>query len=110
MSREERRNYERMMRNVERGPALPSAARARAERNAARRVQRQRTSPSAAGSFSGRFLIVSVVASLAVGYAAFSFAWPNMPFAAYVGMAAGLLALGLMIGFRLIQRRVAGGG
>ena len=30
MSREERRNYERMMRNMERGPQLPPAAKARA--------------------------------------------------------------------------------
>ena len=109
MSREERRNYERMMRNVERGPALPPAARSRAERNAARRAQRQRPPPTARGSFSGRYLATSAIASLAVGYGAFSIAWPNMPFAALVGVAAGLVALGLMIGFRLVQRRVAGG-
>jgi hypothetical protein len=108
MSREERRNYERMMRNVERGPALPPSARARADRNAARRAQRQGPQPPSPGGFTRRFVIMAVLAALAVGYAAFSVTWPTMPLAAYVGVAAGIVALGLMVGFRLLQRRVAG--
>ena len=109
MSREERRNYERMMRNVERGPALPPAARARAERNAARRAQRQGPAqPASAAGFTRRFLVIAILAALAVGYTAFSVTWPNMPLAAYVGVAVGALALAAAFGFRLLQRRVAG--
>jgi hypothetical protein len=105
MSREERRNYERMMRNMERGPSLPPAAKARAERNAARRAARQAARPS--GVFTRRFMLVATLIALAVGYAAFSVQWPNMPFAAYVGVAAGLVALAVQVGLRMLQRRVA---
>ena len=106
MSREERRNYERMMRNVERGPALPPAARARAERNAARRAARRPTRPTRAGSFTPRVVIIAVVAAFALGYGAFSIAWPNMPLAAYLGVGVGALALAVVAGFRLVQRRL----
>ena len=95
------------MRNMERGPALPPAAKARAERNAARRATRQ--APQLAGAFTRRFVLVSVLIAAAIGYAAFSIQWPNMPFAAYVGAAAALVALVLQVGFRLLQRRVARG-
>lgn len=105
MSREERRNYERMMRNAERGPSLPPAAKARAERNAARRAARQQPKP--AGAFTRRFVLVATLITLAVGYAAFSVQWPNMPFAAYVGVAAGLVALAVQVGLRLLLGRVA---
>lgn len=105
MSREERRNYERMMRNMERGPSLPPAAKARAERNAARRAARQ--APKPAGLYTRRFVLVATLIAFAVGYAAFSVQWPNMPFAAYVGVAAGLGALAVQFGLRLLQRRVA---
>jgi Flp pilus assembly protein TadB len=108
MSREERRNYERMMRNVERGPSLPPAARARAERNAARRAQRQGPQIVAPGGFTRRFVILAVLVALVLGYIAFSVTWPNMPFAAYVGVAVGILTLVIALGFRLLQRRVAG--
>jgi hypothetical protein len=106
MSREERRNYERMMRNMERGPTLPPAAKARAERNAARRAARK-SEPAAPGRFTTRFVVVSVLAAAAIGYLAFSTQWPNMPFAAYVGVAAAALAIAVQIGLRLLQRRVA---
>ena len=108
MSREERRNYERMMRNVERGPSLPPAARARAERNAARRAARQAPQVASPGSITRRFVVIAVLAALAVGYTAFSITWPNMPFAAYVGVGVGALTLVAAFGFRLLQRRVAG--
>ena len=108
MSREERRNYERMMRNVERGPALPPGAKARAERNAARRAQRQGAQPASPAGLTRRFAAFAVLAALAAGYVGFSLTWPNMPFAAYVGVAVGILALALAFGLRLLQRRVAG--
>ena len=110
MSREERRNYERMMRNVERGPALPPAAKARADRNAARRAQRQAPGPASPAGVTRRFVIMAILVALAVGYAAFSITWPNMPFAAYVGVAVGILTLALAFGIRLLQRRIVGAG
>ena len=105
MSREERRNYQRMMKNMERGPALPPAARARAERNAQRRARREQ--PEAAGALSRRFWIRSVLIATALGFIAFSLQWGNgMPFALYVGLAVGAVTLLLLLGFRLLQRRV----
>lgn len=106
MSREERRNYERMMRNVDRGPSLPPAARARAERNAARRAARRRPSSSEAGAFTTRFWILAALAALGIGYVGFSLQWPNMPFAAYFGAIVALIAFVLVVGIRLAQRRM----
>ncbi len=103
MSREERRNYERMMKNMERGPALPPAARARAERKAARRAQR--AAASSPGALSARVWIRSVLIAVAIGFLAFSVQWPNMPEAAYVGLAAATGALALLIGLQLLGRR-----
>jgi hypothetical protein len=104
MSREERRQYERMMRNMERGPALPPAARARAERNAARRARRQGAADRP-GAFSRRFWIRSLIFAFFVGLIAFSLQWPQMPWALYVGLMAGGVVMLLLIGFRLLQRR-----
>jgi hypothetical protein len=106
MSREERRNYERMMRNVDKGPSLPPAAKARAERNAARRAARRPQGAPTAGAFTRRSWIVTVLVALVAGYLAFSFAWPNMPFAAYLGVAVAVIAFVLAIGVRLAQRRM----
>lgn len=103
MSREERRNYERMMRNMERGPALPPAARARAERNAQRRAARASGPPTFA--FTRRFIIVSMVIALAAGFVAFSLLWPNMPFALYVGLIVTAVALAVQVSIRLLRRR-----
>lgn len=105
MSREERRNYERMMRNMERGPALPAAARARAERNAQRRAARV-TQPPTFG-FAPRFLIVSTLIAVAAGFLAFSLQWPKMPIALYVGLAVTAVALAIQVGMRLLRRRRA---
>jgi hypothetical protein len=107
MSREERRNYERMMRNMERGPTLPPAAKARAERNAARRAARQPSQPRAPGTFTRRFVVMATLIAVAVGYVAFSILWPNMPQAAYAGVAAALIAAAVQVGLRVLQRRVA---
>jgi hypothetical protein len=105
MSREERRNYERMMRNMERGPQLPPAARARAERNAQRRAARASTPPTFA--FTRRFLIVSVLIAVAAGFVAFSLQWPNMPFALYVGLVVAGAALAVQVGLRLLRQRAS---
>ena len=105
MSREERRNYERMMRNMERGPQLPPAARARADRNAQRRAARASVAPNFA--FTPRFVIVSTLIALAAGFLAFSLQWPNMPFALYLGVAVAVLALVVQVGLRLLRRRMA---
>jgi len=105
MSREERRNYERMMRNVEKGPALPPAAKARAERNAQRRAARV-TEPPTFG-FTRRFIIVSMLIAVAAGFAAFSIQWPNMPFALYLGLAVTTLALAIQAGIRILRGRAA---
>ncbi|HSJ00480.1 MAG TPA: hypothetical protein VLA59_08850 [Patescibacteria group bacterium] len=104
MSREERRNYQRMMKNMERGPALPPAARARAERNAQRRARRAQ--PEAAGALSRRFWIRTLLIATVLGFIAFSLQWSNgMPFALYAGLAVAFVVLLLIVGFRLLQRR-----
>jgi len=106
MSREERRNYERMMRNMERGPSLPPAAKARAERNAARRAGRQ-PKVSSPGSFTLRFWVVSILVALAAGYLAFSLQFHSMPFALYLGIAVAAAVLALQVGVRVLRGRVA---
>ena len=105
MSREERRNYERMMRNMERGAQLPPAAKARAERNAQRRAARASVPPTFA--FTPRFIVVSTLIAVAAGFVAFSFQWPNMPFALYLGLAVTAVALAVQVGMRLLRRRIA---
>ncbi len=105
MSREERRNYDRMMRNMEKGPALPPAAKARAERNAQRRAAQATAPPSFA--FTPRFIIVTMLIAAAVGFVAFSLLWPSMPIALYIGLIVTAIALGLQGGLRLLRRRAA---
>jgi hypothetical protein len=104
MSREERRNYQRMMKNVDRGPALPAAARSRAQRNAARRASRAQQPP---GALTRAFWIRSVLISLAVGFGGFSLQWPNMPFAAYLGILLAVVAFAVLLGIRALQRRAS---
>ncbi|MGH2445238.1 MAG: hypothetical protein ACRDGD_04285 [Candidatus Limnocylindria bacterium] len=105
MSREERRQYQRQMKSMERGPALPPAARARAERNAARRAERASTPPTY--DLTPRFWIVTVLIALAVGFVAFSLQWPNMPFALYIGLALTGAAIAVQVAIRLARRRQA---
>lgn len=107
MSREERRAYQRMMKNQERGPALPPAAKARAERTAARRAARRGRAVGGDATFTTRFWLRAGAIALAVGFLTFSLQWPNMPFALYVGLGVAVVALALLVGFRLLQRRVA---
>ena len=105
MSREERRNYERMMKNMERGPALPPAARQRAERKVARRSQRN--ADARPGAFSTRFWIRTVLIAVAIGFLAFSLQWPNMPLAAYVGLGVGAVVFAVLLAIQLLGRRRA---
>jgi len=107
MSREERRNHEHMMRNMEKGPSLPPAAKARAERNAQRRAARA-TEPPTFG-FTPRFIIVSLLIAVAAGYVAFSLTFSNMPFALYVGLIVVGIVLVIQVGIRLLRRRTAAG-
>lgn len=114
MSREERRNYQRMMRDVDRAPSLPPAAKARAERNAARRA----TQGAAAGAgseagaaaprFTLRWWITSILLAALLGYLGFSFQWDSgMPFAAWFGLGTGVIALGVLALVRVAQRTAA---
>lgn len=107
MSREERRAYERQMKSMERGPALPPAARARAERNAVKRARRKQQEAAAGpGAFTRRWLIRTLIFSFLAGFLAFSLQWPEMPRAMYIGLLVGVVVLGLLVGLRLLQRRV----
>jgi hypothetical protein len=107
MSREERRAYQRQMKGMERGPAVPPAARARAERKAARRARRG-GGTARPGEFTSRFWIRSVLIAAAIGFVAFSLQWSNgMPMALYIGLAAAALVLLILVGFRFLQRRAA---
>jgi len=103
MSREERRNYERMMKNMERGPALPPAAKARAERNAQRRAARASAPPTF--GFTRRFIVVTMLVAAAAGFIAFSLLWPNMPFALYIGLIVTVIVLAIQVGIRLLRSR-----
>ena len=105
MSREERRAYQRQMKNMERGPAVPPAARARAERNAMRRARRGGEA-GRPGEFTRRFWVRTLLIAVAAGFIAFSTQWGNgMPGALYAGLAVGGVLLLLLVGFRFLQRR-----
>ena len=109
MSREERRAYQRQMKGIERGPAIPPSARARAERSAARRAARRPANAAQSGPapFDTRFWIRSGLIAVAIGFVAFSVQWgEGMPRALYVGLIVGGIALAILVGFRFIQRRL----
>jgi hypothetical protein len=108
MSREERRQYERMMKNMERGgAALPPAARAKVERNAARRAARRAQSEER-GLFATRFWVRTVLIAIALGFLGLSLQWDEgLPRAAYAGLIVGAIALVVLVGLRLLQRRAA---
>ena len=109
MSREERRNYQRMMKDVERGPALPPAAKARAERNAARRAAVREAVGSGTHEFTLGWLIRTFLLAVLIGYLAFSVQWGSgMPFAAYFGIAGGVVGLVVLVVLRIAQRTAAG--
>jgi hypothetical protein len=109
MSREERRAYQRQMKGIERGPQLPPSAKARADRNAARRAARRPPAAVDAGPapFSARFWTRSALIAVAIGFLAFSLQWgEGMPRALYVGLIAGGIVLAILVGFRFLQRRL----
>lgn len=102
MSREERRNYQRQMRNMDRGPALPPAAKARVERKARRAA---RGTPASPGGFTTRFWIITALIALAAGYMAFSIQFHDLPFAIYLGLIVTVIVAAVLVGVRLLQRR-----
>ena len=109
MSREERRAYQRQMKGMERGPQLPPSARARSERNAARRAARRPPNAATVGPapFSTRFWLRSVLIAIAIGFLGFSLQWgEGMPRALIVGLIVAGIVLALLAGFRFLQRRV----
>ena len=105
MSREERRQYQRMMRNMDRAPGLPPAAQARVERQRAKRAQQ---APTRGTDLSPAFWVRAVAIATVIGLFGLSVQWSEgMPRALYVGVAAAVLALGVVVGFRLLLRRAA---
>ena len=95
------------MRNMERGQTLPPAARARVERNAARRAARKLETQER-GLFAVRFWLRAVLVALAVGFLVLSLQWgEGLPRALYVGLIAGAFALAAQVALRFLQRRAA---
>ncbi len=93
------------MKSMERGAALPPAARARAERNAARRAARQ-ANAEPKGSFGTRFWVRTILVAVAAGFFGLSVQWgEGMPRALYVGLVVGTVVFALLLGFRFLQRR-----
>jgi hypothetical protein len=85
-------------------PPVPPGARARMERKRARRAPE----PVQGMGLSLRFWLRSVAIALGLGLVGFSLAWPSgMPFALYVGLGVMVIALGALLGFRALQRRIA---
>lgn len=95
------------MRSMERGPSLPPAAKARAERNAARRAARAK--PSGPARWTRRFFVVSLLVAVSMGFIGFSLQWPEMPYALYVGLAVTAVVFVLALSLRLLQRRAGAG-
>jgi hypothetical protein len=107
MSREERRAYQRMMKN--RDPyALPAprGAKRGLEQRAERR-SRARQALVQEPFITRRFALLAFGSAALVGVIAFSLQWPNMPFAAYLGAGVALVWVLLAAGFRWLQRRAA---
>lgn len=115
MSREERRAYQRQMKGMERGPQLPPGAQERAERSAtrkaARRARRAGPSQTPPGAFNVAFWVRSVLIATVIGVLGFSIQWSEgMPRALYAGLIVGGIALLLLVGFRLLMRRMPAAG
>lgn len=109
MSREERRQYQRMTKGADRTPGLPPAARARAERARVKREAARGTRGTRSQGLSARYWLTSLVVASVAGLIGFSLQWPAMPLAAYVGIAVGVVTAAVLLGFRLLQRRAAPG-
>ena len=73
-----------------------------------RRRARRAPEPVQGMGLSLRFWVRSLAIALGLGLTAFSLAWPSgMPFALYVGLGVAVIALGALLGFRALQRRLA---
>ena len=108
MSREERRAYQRQMKNMERGATLPRrlAPASSATRSGGRAVAAAERRPDR-GRLTTRFLVRAIGIAVVLGFVAFSLQWGSgMPAALYVGLAVtAIVVLLLIFGFRLLQRR-----
>jgi hypothetical protein len=103
MSREERRAYKRMTKNQD---PYAVAARPGAAGSARRRARR----PAPSGPFTfvtGRFLAWLLGGGAVAGLLGFSVAWPSMPLAVYAGLATLVVWGLLVVGVRLMQRRMS---
>ncbi len=73
-----------------------------------RRRARSAPKPVEGMGLTPRFWFRSLAIAVALGLIGFSLAWPSgMPFALYVGLGLTVLALGGLLGFRTLQRRIA---
>ena len=73
-----------------------------------RRRARRAPEPDQGMGLSLRFWVRSLAIALGLGLVAFSLAWPSgMPFALYVGLGVAMIALGALLAFRALQRRLA---
>jgi hypothetical protein len=108
MSREERRAYRRMTKNVD-PYAMPTPRGAGAKRVEKVTERRQRAQQQLATEpfLTLRFLWITLAVAAVVGLLFFSIQWPNMPFALYVGIAAGIVSIALATAFRIARRRGA---
>ena len=96
-----------MTRGMDRAPALPPAAKARLERNAARRgARRAAGAEGASRGLTLRFWAVSLIVGAAVGYLAWS-VYHRESFGVLIGLGVGLLTVATAVGLRLVQRRTA---
>lgn len=111
MSREERRAYRRMMKNADPNalPAPQGVARKRVEARAQQRA-RARTELAAEPFVTARFVGITLAVAVVAGLVFFSVQWPNMPWAAYVGIAAALVAVVVAGVVRYVRRRAAAAG
>ena len=104
MSREERRAYKRMTKNQDpyAVPARPGAAGVAARRRA------RRPTPSGPFTFvTGRFLAWLIGGAAIAALLGFSIAWPALPVAVYAGLGAAAGWALLVVGVRLLQRRMS---
>ena len=75
-------------------------------KGASRPAATDREEPDATSPITPRFVIRSVLLAALVGYLAFSLAWPNMPFALYVGGAVGAVTFVVLFASRGMQFRM----
>ena len=111
MSRSERRAYQRMIKNQDPYalPAASAAARARMDRQRARRSPAPRGSgpTSLLGGRTGWIVLGGAVAAFLAG---FSLAWPaGVGLALLAGIGSGVAWLAVTLGFAIWRRRAAPG-